>query len=188
MMQQKQSVTTETMKELLKKNWINQGFTSKLHEQQTYQQADVMLASLAKETLQKPPDTLALELPFNFWLDLPAGRQTALKVGGRIDRIDTLPDGKIEIIDYKTGKNVPTEKKVREDLQLSFYALAATEIQDGVLGKTPEEIKLTLYYLEEDKKISTTRTKEDLEKAKADILSLVKEIQTINFTCIHSIL
>jgi DNA helicase-2/ATP-dependent DNA helicase PcrA len=181
MMQQKQSVNVETMKELLKKNWINQGFTSKLHEQQTYQQADSMLSSLAKETLQNPPNTLAIELPFNFWLD-------RLKVGGRIDRIDTLEDGKIEIIDYKTGKNIPTEKKVRADLQLSFYALAATEIKDGVLGKTPEEILLTLYYLEEDKKISTTRTKEDLEKAKADILSLVQEIQTSDFTCSHSIL
>jgi len=181
LLQQKQSVNPETIQELLKKNWINQGFTSKSHEEQTYHQAETMLVSLAKEILQKPPDTLAIELPFNFWLK-------KLKIGGRIDRIDKLSDGRIEIIDYKTGKNIPTEKKVREDLQLSFYALAATEIKDTILGKNPAEIKLTLYYLEEDKKLSTTRTKEDLEKAKADILSLVEEIQTSDFTCSLSIL
>lgn len=181
LLKDKQDVKVDTIQELLKNNWVNQGFTSKTHEQQTYQQAEIMLEKFAKETLQQPPDTLAVEMPFNFWLD-------KLKVGGRIDRIDTLPDGRIEIIDYKTGKNVPTEKKVREDLQLSFYALAATEIKDSLLNKTPDDILLTLYYLEEDKKISTTRTKEDLEKAKAEILSIVQEIQTSNFTCSHSIL
>jgi len=51
-------------------------------------------------------------------------------------------------------------------LQLSLYALAATEVKDGILGKTSEEITLTLYYVEEEKKLSTTRTREDLEAAK----------------------
>jgi len=178
-----QQATEEAMLQLLKKNWIDQGFTSKAHEEQTYKQAQTLLTAFAKQTLQQPPNTLAVELPFNFWLN-----NNKLKVGGRIDRIDTLPDGRIEIIDYKTGKNVPTEKKVREDLQLSFYALAATEVRDGILGKDPSDILLTLYYLEEDKKISTTRTREDIEKAKADILTKVEEIQTSDFTCSHSIL
>ncbi len=183
LLQQKPSVKPEIIQEILKKNWINQGFTSKSHEEQTYHQAETLLLSLAKETLQKPPNTLAVELPFNFWLG-------KLKVGGRIDRIDQLPDGKIEIIDYKTGKNIPTEKKVREDLQLSFYALAATEIKDSnnILGRDPKDIILSLYYLEEDKKMSTIRTSDDLEKAKADILSIVEAIQTSDFPCSHSIL
>ncbi|HVA96557.1 MAG TPA: ATP-dependent DNA helicase [Candidatus Acidoferrales bacterium] len=171
----------ETIQELLKKNWVNQGFTSKTHETQTFEQAQTMLEKFAKQTIQHMPLTLSVELPFNFWLD-------KLKVGGRIDRIDKLDDGRIEIIDYKTGRNVPTEKKVREDLQLSFYALAAAEVQDGILGKDPADVLLTLYYLEEDKKISTTRTREDLEKAKTDILAKVAEIQTSDFTCSHSIL
>ncbi len=177
---QKQPLQAETMQEVLKKNWINKGFTSKTHEEQTYQQAETMLLSIARQTLVSMPPTIAVELPFNFWLK-------NLKVGGRIDRIDKLEDGRLEIIDYKTGKNVPTEKKVKEDLQLSFYAIAAAEVKDGILGKDPSDILLTLYYLEENIKLSTTRTREDLEKAKADILAKVEAIQKSDFLCSHSI-
>lgn len=180
-LQQKEVHTAASIKNLLKNNWIREGYSGKLHEQQTYQQAETMLYKVADETLANPPDTLAVELPFSFWLE-------RLKVGGKIDRIDRLSDGTIEIIDYKTGKNVPTEKKVKEDLQLTFYALAATEVKDGILGKSPEEIKLTLYYLEEDKKLSTTRTKEDLAAAKDLILKMRDEIQQSDFHCSQSIM
>jgi len=186
---QKQKVKPETIKELLKKNWINQGFSSKTHEEQTYKQAETMLLSVTEEILQSKPQTIAVEQPFNFWLDSPlsTGNYGKLKVGGRIDRIDRLDDGRIEIIDYKTGKNVPTEKKVKEDLQLSLYAIAAAEVKDGILGKDPSDILLTLYYLEENIKLSTIRTKEDIKNAKAEILEKVAAIQESDFSCSRSI-
>jgi DNA helicase II / ATP-dependent DNA helicase PcrA len=193
MRMQQQSIIAEVIHDLLKKNWINQGFSSKTHEEQTYKQAETMLLSIAEQTLESKPQTVAVELPFNFWLaspNPPAGGESGLnhlKVGGRIDRIDRLEDGRIEIVDYKTGKNVPTEKKVKEDLQLSVYAVAATEVNDGILGKDPTDILLTLYYLEENIKISTTRTREDLAKAKAEILEKVAAIQKSDFHCSHSI-
>jgi RecB family exonuclease len=126
--------------------------------------------------LAKVPDTIAIETPFSFWID-------RLKVGGRIDRIDKLPDGRIEIIDYKTGTNVPDEKKVREDLQLTFYALAATEVHDELFTKKPEEIVLTLNYLEAGKTLSTTRTSDELALAKEKIVKLVEEISLSEFRC-----
>jgi DNA helicase-2/ATP-dependent DNA helicase PcrA len=178
---QNKSIKQEAIKELLQKNWINQGYTSKIHEQQTYKQAEVMLIDYAKQTLENTPNTIAVELPFNFWID-------KLKIGGRIDRIDKRDDGSIEIIDYKTGRNVPTEKKAREDLQLSLYALAANEVKEGVLGLDPKDVLLTLNYLEEKKIITTTRTGKDLEEAKEEIRTIVNQIQTSNFKCNHNIL
>lgn len=182
-MQMKQSpeVRATDMRELLKKNWLSQGYSSKLHEQQTYTQAETMLMAFGERTLAVRPDTIAIETPFNFWLG-------KLKVGGRIDRIDKLPDGRIEIIDYKTGKNIPTESKVKEDLQLSLYALAAAEVRDGIFGREPEEVLLTLHYLEDDLKISTTRSKEALLFAKEQILQKTEEITKSTFQCSASIL
>lgn len=180
LIQRKEKVTPVMMEELLKKNWNPFGYESRSHEQKAYQQAEKMLINIGEKSLLEKNDTIAVELPFNFWLQ-------KLKIGGRIDRIDKLSDGRIEIIDYKTGKNIPDEKKLKEDFQLSFYALAATEVKDEIFNRTPEEIILSLYYLDENKKISTTRSKDELELAKELILHKVDEISKSSFECSQSI-
>jgi DNA helicase-2/ATP-dependent DNA helicase PcrA len=45
-------------------------------------------------------------------------------IRGRVDRVDQLPDGDYELIDYKTGYP-KTEAELESDIQLSLYALAA---------------------------------------------------------------
>jgi DNA helicase II / ATP-dependent DNA helicase PcrA len=176
MLQSKEKVHAETIRMLLKKNWIKLGYVSKLHEEQTYNQADSMLSAFAQKHLLSPTETIAIELPFQFWIN-------KLKVGGRIDRIDKLPDGRIEIIDYKTGSNVPDKKKLQEDLQLTFYALAATEVHDELLKRSPDEIVLTLHYLEENKRLSTTRTKDELLLAKEKIIRIAENIVQSDYQC-----
>ena len=65
----------------------------------------------------------AVEQPFT--LALEAG-----VVHGTIDRADWLPDGSIEIVDFKSGKQRP-DAALRDDLQLPIYALAAGEVYDA---------------------------------------------------------
>jgi ATP-dependent helicase/nuclease subunit B len=48
-----------------------------------------------------------------------------LKLVGRIDRIDTLPDGSVLVVDYKTEPTAKTSARVKEpleDTQIAFYA------------------------------------------------------------------
>jgi ATP-dependent helicase/nuclease subunit B len=48
-----------------------------------------------------------------------------LKIRGRIDRIDRLPDGRVMVLDYKTENNAKTKARVKdplEDTQMAFYA------------------------------------------------------------------
>jgi superfamily I DNA/RNA helicase/RecB family exonuclease len=47
-------------------------------------------------------------------------------VRGRVDRVDRLPDGDHELIDYKTGER-KSEADLESDLQLALYRLAARE-------------------------------------------------------------
>ena len=80
-----------------------------------------------------------------------------MRIYGGIDRIDRLPGGGIEVIDYKTGK-ISSQKGVDENLQLTIYALAC---RDALGLGTPERV--TLYFTESATRLSTVRTDEQLD-------------------------
>ena len=58
-------------------------------------------------------------------------RQFTFKLGrhllrGRVDRVDRLPGGEYELIDYKTGRPKRADQ-LADDVQLSLYAVGARE-------------------------------------------------------------
>ena len=87
---------------------------------------------------------------------------------------------RIEVIDYKTGK-MSSQKDVAQSLQLSIYALACRDALD--LG-APERV--TLYFTESATRMSTTRTDEELDAARADILARTARIRSGDFAATPS--
>ena len=110
----------------------------------------------------------------------PGDGTPAVRVYGSIDRIDRLPSGRVEVIDYKTGK-ISSQKGVDESLQLSIYALACRDALD--LG-TPERV--TLYFTESATRMSTNRTDDQLDAARADILARTARIRSGDFAATPS--
>ena len=162
-------VNLDTMVRLYEKNWISYGYDSKEHEETRKEQGLQMLKNFY-EANSKPmfviPD--ALEQPFN------------LKVGeffiiGRIDRIDKLSDGTFEVIDYKTGR-LKDSTDITKDFQLSLYALACRDILEIKVSK------LSLYYLEDGQKISTSRKDSDLNALPQKISEKIQNISSSDFT------
>lgn len=174
-------VTLDDVDGILKANWIDEGYASKLHEREAFEKAVAVIKKYLEKNFDADNVPIAVELPFQFFAK-------NLRVGGRIDRIDKFPDGTIEIIDYKTGSNIPSEKDLEKNFQLSLYALASTEIRDPLFHRPPEQIKLSLYYLEEERKLTTTRTAEQLQAAKDEIMERVAMITKSEFLCSGSIL
>ncbi|MDO8503702.1 MAG: ATP-dependent DNA helicase [bacterium] len=167
--------------ELYEKNWIKLGYSSKSHEEKTKKQGERYLLEYLKTNLFDPRNLpLALEQSFIFPLT------SGLKIGGVIDRVDKTKAG-IEIIDYKTTdfttKDMPSEKELMEDLQLSVYGMAANKVNHPLFGKSPEEVTLSLYFFNKGKKVSTTRTAEQLEKAAEEILKVKEEMEASDFQC-----
>ena len=100
--------------------------------------------------------------------------------GNQIDRIDWLPSGGIEILDYKTG-NAQRQMDADRSLQLSIYALAC---RDALGLGTPEQV--TLYFTDSALRLSTTRTDEQLDLARADVLARVARMRAGEFAATPS--
>lgn len=176
----KSQMTDDQLGNILKRAWLSDGYQSSEHEGAAKVAAKNLLLQFMKDNdgLLIPTH---MEYPFQFFLN-------KVKVMGRFDRIDTIDENTIEIIDYKTGDNIPDEKKLAKNLQLTLYALAATQIKGPLFETKPEDIKLTLYYVEKNKRVSTWRTTEDIENAREEILEKINAISTSDFRCSGSIL
>ena len=154
------------------KNWNSEIFEDELEERGAFSLGVSMIQNYYQKN--NPGD-------FNI-VDLESRFQIAIEdhvVSGIIDRIDKTEDG-YEIIDYKTTKKMPSQEKVDNDLQLSVYL-------NAFLSRYPKEIdrldKITvsLYYLKHGVKLSSTRTKEQLEETKKLFLEVIHEIEKSNF-------
>jgi DNA helicase-2/ATP-dependent DNA helicase PcrA len=83
-------------------------------------------------------------------------------VRGRVDRVDRLPDGGYELIDYKTGK-AKTAAELREDVQLSIYQMGARES-----WQLPTAAQSYLYVLDGEK-VPVSHSEEELERVRSTV-------------------
>jgi len=180
--------TKDLLLNLLTENWLIEGYLDKSHENKFMKKGKDYLSDYFDNEFNRKVETLSLETPFVVPLPKAKLEIRPLKIGGKIDRVDRIGEGKIQITDYKTGANIPTQKQVEHDLQLTFYALAANLMKEDPFDKNPGEILLTLYYFDGAKKISTTRTRADLTKAIKEIYKYRERIENSDFSCSHSIL
>ena len=167
--------TREDLGRLFAERWVPEGFADATAEAGYKRRVDTMLDSFYQGELAGAGEALAEELQFELVLD-PADGGAPVVVHGGIDRIDRLPGGGVEVIDYKTGR-VTSQKDVSENLQLTIYALAC---RDALSLGTPERV--TLYFTESAQRMSTTRTDEQLDAARTEILDRVSRIRAGEFT------
>ena len=66
---------------------------------------------------------------------------------GRVDRVDQLPGGEYELIDYKTGRP-KSAAQLADDVQLSLYAVGARE------AWSLEASRQAYYYVLDDEKVA----------------------------------
>jgi len=163
-------ISVPTKEELLKifeSSWIEDWYENKRAKEEYYQKGKEILKIFYDKHAGNWPKTKDIEKGF------------VLKIGsyslkGKIDRIDDLESG-VEIIDYKTGK-VPTKNSDLEKDQLLIYHMAATELW----GDKP--LKLTFYYLNDNKPMSFVAEPKEIEELKGRIVETVEKIQARDFT------
>ena len=125
---------------LLEAGWRRGGFGDSEEERQ--------LRGKAASSLTRYHERFRSEEAQPVWFE----RQFTFKLGphllrGRVDRVDRLPDGEYELIDYKTGRP-KTAEQLAEDVQLSLYAVGAREAWQL------EASRQAYYYLLDDQKVA----------------------------------
>jgi DNA helicase II / ATP-dependent DNA helicase PcrA len=107
---------------LMDAGWRRGGFGTSEEERQLRSKADAALRRYHERFEEQDAEPVWFERGFQF-------RMGAHTLRGRVDRVDRLPDGGYELIDYKTGRP-RTASQLREDVQLSLYAVGAREAWD----------------------------------------------------------
>jgi CRISPR/Cas system-associated exonuclease Cas4 (RecB family) len=142
----------DTLFECYDDAWRNDGFIGPQQIFEYYGCGRYMLANYYKSFNALDTEILYVEKAF----DANIGKY---KFIGTIDRIDRHPDGRYEIVDYKTHKEIWKQERVDKNLQLTFYVYACK----NVFGFDPDEI--SVYFLSENKKIYTKRSWSEISDA-----------------------
>jgi len=104
---------------LLDIGWRRGGFGDSDEERQLRTKAAAAMTRYHERFRAEQSEPLWFERQFTFKLGPHLLR-------GRVDRVDRLPGGEYELIDYKTSRPKSTAQ-LAEDVQLSLYAVGARE-------------------------------------------------------------
>lgn len=149
-------------------SWKNEGFKTPQESYEYYERGKKILKNYFETFSKSNTKILYTEKSF----DANIGKYRFI---GIIDRIDELPDGRHEVMDYKTHAKVWEQERVDKDLQLSFYAYACK----NVFGFNPD--KISVYFLSENKKIYTKRSKEQINDSINLAIETAENISAENF-------
>jgi DNA helicase II / ATP-dependent DNA helicase PcrA len=163
------SVPFEEVMSIYEREWSAAGFIDEFHEREYHKAGREQLEVFHRSYCAAPADVLHQEKSF----ELPLDHEVV--VTGRIDQINRMPGGEVEIVDYKTGR--PRDaKKADADLQLSVYALAAQEVLDLIPGR------LVFYNLGTNEAVGSTRDKKTLAAVKQKIAEVADQIRAGEFS------
>ncbi|MCW3027272.1 MAG: ATP-dependent helicase [Solirubrobacterales bacterium] len=163
--------TLEQILELLEAGWRRGGFGDSERERWLRDKAREALTRYHARLSSQDSEPVWFERAFDF-------RLGPHHLRGRVDRVDRLAaaDGEeeFELIDYKTSRaKQPAELK--DDIQLSLYALAAREAWQL------ESSRQAYYYVLDDRKVPVPRGERDTESVKDIVLQVGEGILAQEF-------
>jgi RecB family exonuclease len=165
------ATTLEEMLELLDAGWRRGGFGDSERERWLRDKARESLTRYHARLRSQDSEPVWFERAFDF-------RLGPHHLRGRVDRVDRLAtaDGEeeFELIDYKTSR-AKTPAELKDDIQLSLYALAAREAWQL------ESSRQAYYYVLDDRKVPVPRGDRDADSVKDIVLEVGEGILAQEF-------
>ena len=142
--------------------WRRSGFGARTDDLQFREKAVAALRRYWELDRERQADPVWFERGFSFQLGPHVIR-------GRVDRVDRLPDGGYELVDYKTGKP-KTPEELREDVQLSLYQMGARE------SWQLETSAQSYYYVLDNRKVPVAHSDEELDRVRGTVTEVADGI------------
>jgi DNA helicase II / ATP-dependent DNA helicase PcrA len=140
--------TPDTLMSLFQTGWRRLGFGESNEELQLHEKGVAALERYHQRFAGDQASPVWFERNFSFRIGPHLLR-------GRVDRVDRLPDGSYELIDYKTGR-ARTPSQLKDDIQLSLYQIGARE--SWKLDSSHQ----SYYYVLDDEKVPLEPSQEDV--------------------------
>jgi DNA helicase-2/ATP-dependent DNA helicase PcrA len=157
----------ETLMDLFDVGWRRSGLGDSNDEQQFRERGVAALRRYWEVEQASQSEPVSFERSFAFKLGPHLLR-------GRVDRVDRLPDGRHELIDYKTGKP-KSGLELREDVQLSLYQMGARESW-GL-----ETSAQSYYYVLDAEKVPVEHSEEELGRVRDTVAEIAGGITRQEF-------
>jgi DNA helicase-2/ATP-dependent DNA helicase PcrA len=146
---------------LLDTGWRRGGFGDSEEERQLRAKATAALTRYHERFLSEESKPVWFERQFTFKLGPHLLR-------GRVDRVDRLPGGEYELIDYKTGRP-KSAVQLMDDVQLSLYAVGARE------AWRLDSSRQAYYYVLDDEKVEVPSEEGDRSEWIREVATEVAE-------------
>jgi DNA helicase-2/ATP-dependent DNA helicase PcrA len=148
--------------ELFDASWRRSGFGDSDDELQFRERAVAALERYWEQDRRSESRPVWFERSFAFRLGPHLLR-------GRVDRVDRHPDGRFELIDYKTGK-AKSAQELREDVQLSLYQMGARE------SWRLETSAQSYLYVLTGERVPVEHSEEELDRVRATVAEIAAGI------------
>jgi DNA helicase-2/ATP-dependent DNA helicase PcrA len=156
-----------TLNRLFEGGWRRTGFGSSDDELQYRDRGREALRLYWERERLSESEPVWLERKFDF-------KVADHHVRGRVDRVDRLPDGDYELIDYKTGER-KTEEDLDSDLQLALYRMAAREAWDI------EAAFASYDYVLDAEKVAAPTKPDDAERVERTVVTVGEGVLSQDF-------
>ncbi|HVU72269.1 MAG TPA: ATP-dependent DNA helicase [Mycobacteriales bacterium] len=115
----------EALDKRLDRVWGELGFEAAWQREQQREQArEALRRFLSWTDAARGRTFVGAEAEFEVTVELPSG---PVMLRGSIDRVERDAEGRAHIVDFKTGKTIPSDKSVLENPQLGVYQIAVRE-------------------------------------------------------------
>jgi DNA helicase-2/ATP-dependent DNA helicase PcrA len=164
----------DRLMEIFDEEWVNEGFTSPAETIERYEAGRAMLERFFDGEKSRAAKTVGTEVDF----DLPFG--DGFHFRGTIDRLDLLPDGRYEVVEYKTNVEGWTAERTENDLQMTLYALGMRR------ALKVASVDLRYQFLSNGESRAARRSDDQLAAAEALLEEIGAKIKSKSYTPNHA--